>query len=62
MDEGFDANEDLLKDAKGMLVTPFIAVDVVIAILIAIGGIVIIGVFVEMCISKKRKNPIILKS
>merc|ERR1711936_916294 len=43
VDEGADIDAENLKKAKGLLVTPFIAVDAVTGILIAIGGLMMIG-------------------
>lgn len=43
VDEGADIDAENLKEAKGLLVTPFIAVDAVTGILIAIGGLMMIG-------------------
>ena len=43
MDEGADIDAENLKKAKGLLVTPFIAVDVVTGILIGVGGLMMIG-------------------
>merc|ERR1712045_158654 len=43
VDEGADIDAENLKKAKGLLVTPFIAVDAVAGILIAVGGLMMIG-------------------
>jgi len=43
VDEGADIDAENLKKAKGLLVTPFIAVDAVTGILIAVGGLTMIG-------------------
>jgi len=43
VDEGADIDAENLKKAKGLLVTPFIAVDAVTGILIAAGGLMMIG-------------------
>ena len=43
VDEGADIDAENLKKAKGLLVTPFIAVDVVTGILIGVGGLMMIG-------------------
>jgi len=43
VDEGADIDAENLKKAKGLLVTPFIAVDAVTGILIAVGGLMMIG-------------------
>jgi len=43
VDEGADIDAENLKKAKGLLVTPFIAVDAVTGILIGVGGLMMIG-------------------
>ena len=48
-----DIDGEMKKTVKNMIVAPFIAVDVVFGILIAIGGILFIGAIVKMITSKK---------
>ena len=45
---GFDIDDDYMKEFKSMLITPFIIVDVVTSIFMAVGGIIIFGVFAQM--------------
>ena len=52
VDEGADLDDDNAKKAKKLLVTPFIAVDAVTGILIAIGGLMMIG-SVLWCLKSK---------
>ena len=52
VDEGADIDKENLKKAKGLLVTPFIAVDAVTGILIGIGGLMMI-VSVFWCLKSK---------
>ena len=49
VDEGadIDSDPDLLKEAKGFLVTPFVAVDAVMGVLIALGCVMIMGAIVN---------------
>jgi len=46
LDEGADIDEDNLKTAKSMLVTPFLAVDIGVGIAMGLGGVLMIGVVV----------------
>ena len=52
VDEGADIDDENTKKAKGLLVTPFIAVDAVTGILIGVGGLMMI-VSVFWCLKSK---------
>jgi len=56
VDEGADITPDLLKEAKGLLVTPFLAVDIGSGVMIGVGGIIIIALIVVPCIMGKKKH------
>ena len=56
MDEGADITPDLLKEAKGLLVTPFLAVDIGSGVMIGVGGIIIIALIILPFIIDKKKH------
>jgi len=53
VDEGADIDDENLKKAKGMLVTPFLAVDIGCGIMIAVGGLLIAGLILHKIFGKK---------
>jgi len=55
VDEGADIDDDLLKEAKSMLVTPFLAVDIGVGCAIGVGGILMIGVLLHSIFAKGPK-------
>ena len=48
VDEGADIDDENLKKAKGFLVTPFIAVDATMGVMIALGCMMIMGSIVQL--------------
>ena len=48
-----DIDGEMKKTVKNMIVVPFVAVDAIMGILIAIGGILFIGAIVKMITSNK---------
>ena len=55
VDEGADIDDENLKKAKGALVTPFVAVDATMGVLIALGCMFIMGSIVQFC-RMRRSN------
>jgi len=54
VDEGADIDDENLKLAKSFLVTPFIAVDATMGVLIALGCMLIMGAIVQGCRSRRQ--------
>ena len=48
VDEGADIDDENLKKAKGFLVTPFVAVDATMGVMIALGCMMIMGSIVQL--------------
>merc|ERR1711915_248592 len=53
VDEGADIDDENLKKAKGMLVAPFLAVDIGSGVMIAVGGLLIAGLILHKIFGKK---------
>jgi len=56
VDEGADIDDENLKKAKGVLVTPFVAVDATMGVLIALGCMLIMGAIIQTVRSRRNTN------
>ena len=53
VDEGADIDDENIKKAKGLLVTPFLAVDIGSGVVIGAGGVLLISVILHSIFAKK---------